>query len=96
MTQDKLRDSESMEKVRETGGSGMIIGEILCLFLFQNCLYYLPPFPSTPCMVESPVNRGSRSKRNAKAGIVHHYILFPKPLYINNNNKVMPRSFLLL
>ena len=31
--EDKLRDSEVVEKAREMGGIGMIIGEILCLFL---------------------------------------------------------------
>ena len=27
-----MRDSEAVEKVREMGGRGMIIGDILCLF----------------------------------------------------------------
>ena len=27
---------------------------------YENCLYWFPPFPSPPCMVESTVNRGSR------------------------------------
>ena len=31
--EDKLRNSEVVEKLREMGGSRMIIGEILCLFL---------------------------------------------------------------
>ena len=31
--EDELRNSEVVEKVREMGGSRMIIGEILCLFL---------------------------------------------------------------
>ena len=34
--EDELRDPEAVEKVRETGGSGMIIGEILCLSLLQK------------------------------------------------------------
>ena len=34
--EDDLRDLEAVEKVRETGGSGMIIGEILCLFLLRK------------------------------------------------------------
>ena len=29
----ELRDSEEVEKVRETVGSRIVIGEILCLFL---------------------------------------------------------------
>ena len=32
--EDELRDSEAMDKVRETGGIMMIIGEILCLFAY--------------------------------------------------------------
>ena len=35
-----MRNSEAADKVRETGGSGMIIGEILCLFAY----IYFPPF----------------------------------------------------
>ena len=31
--EDELRDSEVVEKARETCGIRMIIGEILCLFL---------------------------------------------------------------
>ena len=41
--EEKLRDSEAVDKVRETGGIMMIIGEILCLFA---CIAYplsLPP-----------------------------------------------------
>ena len=41
--EDKLRYLEAMDKVRETGGSGMIIGEILCLFAYIDCtLLFLP------------------------------------------------------
>ena len=36
MEEDKLRDWEAVEKVREIGISGMIIGEILCLFLLED------------------------------------------------------------
>ena len=38
-----MRDLEAVEKVRETGGSGMIIGEILCLFLLRNFPILLAP-----------------------------------------------------
>ena len=41
-----------VEKARETGGIGMIIGDILCLFLLQTLSIFLSP-PSLPCMVES-------------------------------------------
>ena len=40
---DKLRDTEAVVKVRETGGSGMITGEILCLFTYITCPLFLVP-----------------------------------------------------
>ena len=43
MEDDELRDSEAVEKVRKTGGSRMIIGEILCLFLLQKFPILLAP-----------------------------------------------------
>ena len=43
MEEDYLRDSEAVEKVREKGGSGMIIGEILCLLLLQKIPILLAP-----------------------------------------------------
>ena len=46
--EDKLRDSEAMEKVRETGSRGMIIGEILCLFLLQKLPILLAPISFSP------------------------------------------------
>ena len=36
MEEDELRYYEVVEKVREMGGSRIIIGEILCLFLLQK------------------------------------------------------------
>ena len=41
-----MKDSEVVEKARETGGIGMIIGEILCLFLLLKLpiLLYLLSF----------------------------------------------------
>ena len=45
--EDELRDLEAVKNVRETNSIGMIISDILCLFLLhKNCLNYLPPFPS--------------------------------------------------
>ena len=41
--EDKLRDSEAVEKMRETDGSRMIIGEILCLFYYISCPFFLLP-----------------------------------------------------
>ena len=46
--EDELRYSEAVEKVRETGGSGMIIGEILCLFLLRKLPISLPPLSFSP------------------------------------------------
>ena len=46
--EDKLRDFEAVEKVRETGGSGMIIGDILCLFLIQKFPILLVPHSFPP------------------------------------------------
>ena len=36
-----MSHSEVVEKVRETGGSWMIIGEILCLFDYIACPLFL-------------------------------------------------------
>ena len=48
MEEDYLRDSKAVEKVRETGGSGMIISGILCLFLLQKLPILLPPLYLSP------------------------------------------------
>ena len=61
MEEDELRDLEAVEKVRETSVRGMIIDEILCFLLLQKLPILLATlYPPPPCMVESPVNRGSR------------------------------------
>ena len=46
--EDELKDSEVVEKARETGGIGMIIGEILCLFLLRKLPLLLPPLYFSP------------------------------------------------
>ena len=38
-----MRDFEAVEKVRETGGSGIVICEILCLFAYISCPVFLLP-----------------------------------------------------
>ena len=38
-----MRDLEAVGKVIETGGSGMIIGEILCFFVYIVCPLFLLP-----------------------------------------------------
>ena len=45
---DELRDSEAAEELRKTGGSRMIIGEILCLFLLQKLPILLAPLSFYP------------------------------------------------
>ena len=45
---DELRDFEVVEKARETGGIGMIIGEILCLFLLRKLPILLSPLSFSP------------------------------------------------
>ena len=46
--EDDLRDCESLKKVRETGGIGMIIGGILCLFLLRKFHILLAPLYFSP------------------------------------------------
>ena len=46
--EDELRDSEAVEKVKERGGSGMIISNILCLFLLQKLPILLSPLSFSP------------------------------------------------
>ena len=41
--EDELRDSEVVKKARETGGIGIIIGEILCLFLLRKLPILIAP-----------------------------------------------------
>ena len=45
---DELKDSEVVGKARETGGIGMIIGEILCLFLLRKLPILLAPLSFSP------------------------------------------------
>ena len=46
--EDDLRDSEAVEKVIEKDSSGMIIGEILCLFLLRKLTTLLAPLSFYP------------------------------------------------
>ena len=43
LEKEELRDLEAVDKVRETGGRGMIISEILCLFAYIACPPLLLP-----------------------------------------------------
>ena len=72
MEEEELRDSEVVEKARETGGIRMIIGEILCLFLLRKLPILLAPLSFSP--LHGCVTRKSRkqAKRDAKDGIVRH------------------------
>ena len=46
--EDELRDSGVVEKARETGGIGMIIDEILCLFLLRKLPIFISPLSFSP------------------------------------------------
>ena len=68
-----MRDSEVMEKARETGGIGMIIiGEILCLFLLQKLPILIAPLSLSPLHGWATRKSRKQVKRNSKAGIVRH------------------------
>ena len=70
--EEELRDSEVVDKARETGGIRMIIGEILCLFLLRKWPILIAPLSFYP--VHGWVTRKSRkqAKRDAKDGIARH------------------------
>ena len=70
--EDELRDSEVVENVRETGSSGMIIGDILCLFLLQKLPILLAPLSFSPLHGRVTRKLRKHSKRDAKDGIVHN------------------------
>ena len=80
-----MRDFEAVEKVRETDGSGMLIGEILCLFLLQILPILLALLSFTP--LHGSVTRKPRKqvKRDTKAGIFCHN---------NKNDMGIPKSLL--
>ena len=65
--EDELRDLEVADKERETGGSGIIIGDILCLFDYTDC-----PLFSPPLNVGVSHKSMKQAKRYTKAGIVRH------------------------
>ena len=67
-----MRDSEAVEKVRETGGSRMIIGEILCLFLLLRFPILPAPLSFSPFHDLVAQKLRKQAKRNAKDGIVCH------------------------
>ena len=46
--ENELKDSEAVEKVRETGGSGIIIGEILCLLFLRKLPILHSPLSFSP------------------------------------------------
>ena len=48
MDVDVLKESEVVEKAREKGGIGMIIGEILCLFSLRKLHILLSPLSFSP------------------------------------------------
>ena len=69
---DELRESEVVEKVKVMDGSGMIIGEILCLFLLLKLPILLVPlcFPPSHGWVNCKPRK--QVKSDAKNGIFCH------------------------
>ena len=61
-----------MEKSRETGGIGMIIGEILCLFLLRKLPIFLAPLSFSPLHGSVTCKLRKKAKRDTKDGIVRH------------------------
>ena len=61
-----------VEKVRETGGSGLIIGKILCLFLLRKLPILLAPLSFSPLHGRVTRKLRKQAKRDAKDGIVRH------------------------
>ena len=72
MEEDEFRDSEVVEKARETGGIGMIIGEILCLFLLRKLPILLPLLSFSPLHGGFTCKSRKQAKRDAQYGIVRH------------------------
>ena len=62
-----------MVKARETGGSGMIISEILCFFLLKQLPILLAPSPFSPLCGWVSCKYRNQAKRESKAGIYRHY-----------------------
>ena len=85
MEEDKLRGLEAVYKVRETSERGIVIRDILYLFLLQKLSIFLAPFYFSP--LHGLVTHKSRNlaKSNAKAGIVCHD---------NKKDLGLPNSFL--
>ena len=63
---------DAVEKVRETGGNGMIIDELLCLFLLRKLPILLALLSLSP--LHGRITRKSRkqAKCDAKDGIISH------------------------
>ena len=59
-----MRDSGAVEKVRETGDSSMIIGEILCLFFLQKLPILLASISFSP--LHGQVTRKLRKQVKAR------------------------------
>ena len=83
--EDNMKDYKAVVKVIETGGSGMIIGDILCLFLIQKFPILLAPLFFSPLHGWVTHKSRKKTKCNAKAGIVCH---------VNNNDLGIPNSLL--
>ena len=67
-----MRYSEAEGKARETGGSRITIGEILCLFLLRKLPILLAPISFSLLYVGVTQKMRKHVKRDAKSGIVRH------------------------
>ena len=83
-----MRDLEATDKVRETDGSVMIIGEILCLFLLRKLHILLAPFSFSPLCGLVTHNSMNQAKRDAKDGIFRHN----NKKYLGITNSVIPKQ----
>ena len=67
-----MRGSEAVEKARVMGGSGVIIGEILCLFLLQKNPILLASLSLSPLLGLVTRKLRKQTKCDSKDGIERH------------------------
>ena len=65
-----MRGLEAVDKIIETGVSGMIIGEILCLFAYIACLILLLPLE---WWSQTQINESGKGKNQGWDRPSHQY-----------------------
>ena len=60
MEEGDFRDLDAVHKVGEMDGGWVIISDKLTHLLLLKFPILLAPFPSSPCVLESPANQGIR------------------------------------